>query len=50
MTQYQGEDQTIAGTDLFNNYRDEVLSSIQSIYPSTDNVNVYMKDSDMYEL
>lgn len=31
-------------------YRDEVLKSIQAIYQDTDNVNIYMKDLDMYEM
>ena len=31
-------------------HRDEILQSIQSLYPNADNVHVYMKDSDIYEL
>ena len=31
-------------------YRDEILQSVQSLYPNAENVHVYIQDSDMYEL
>lgn len=42
--------ETISVSDVFDNYRNEIHSSIQDIFPTSDNVHVYMKDTEMYPL
>ncbi len=47
LSQYDGEDETIQGSDFFDQQRSDLQSAFQGMYP---NANIQMTDFDLYEM
>lgn len=47
LTQYEGEGLNITGSEIYDDYRNEILSTIQD---TTNNYNLHMRNCDIYEL